>query len=88
LVDAITPKSLNCELLGVGACGTLVAWPKALATVGMDWLDAMGALAEPTTGETVGAVNSKPQYTMPPAAVAQVKAASALGHPNRFVLLI
>ena len=54
----------------------------------MDWLGAMGALARPTTGKAAGAVNSKPQYTTPPAAVAQIKAAIALGQPNRFVVLI
>jgi hypothetical protein len=59
-----------------------------LATEGTDWLGAMGALARPTTGKAAGAVNSKLQYTTPPAAVAQVKAASALGQPNRFVVLI
>ena len=87
VVDAITPTSWYRTLLGAGACGKLVAWPKALATVGMDWLGAMGALARPATGKGAGAVNSKPQYTTPPAAVAQVKAASALGHPNRFMVI-
>ncbi len=87
VVEAITPTSWYCTLLGVGTCGKLVAWPKALATVGMDRLGAMGALAKPTTGNAAGAVNSNPQYITPPAAVAQVNAASALGHPNRFMVI-
>jgi hypothetical protein len=87
VVEAITPTSWYCTLLGAGACGKLVAWPKTLATVGMDWLGAMGALAKPTTGNAAGAVNSNPQYITPPAAVAQIKAASALGHLNRFMVI-
>ena len=88
VVDAMTPIRLYCALFWGVFEGTVSAWPKALATVGSDWLGAMGALARPTTGKAVGAVNSKPQYTTPPAAVAQIKADKKPGQPNRFMFLI